>query len=170
MGAGIVEVVGPPGVGKSYVLKKLRFFRMRGTCNVLTGLVAVVLYYRKCRHSNACYLYMTRHIYERTARSAPVKIVDFLFWVVLALVCRILSRVKTVFLDFGFVSALRCFGEGALSRVLARLVGGVNVMLVFGQPRSRLKALLSHTDSNKRISVKVKSLYLDLVPQPAYGK
>jgi hypothetical protein len=170
MGAGIVEIVGPPGVGKSYVLKKLRVFRVRGTCNVLTGLLAVVLYYRKCRHSNVCYLYMAKHIYERTARSAAVKIVDFLFWVVLALVCRILSRVKTVFLDFGFVSALRCFGEGALSRVLARLVGSVNVMFVVGLPRSRLKALLYHTDTNKRISVKVKSLYLDLVQQPAYGK
>jgi hypothetical protein len=109
-------------------------------------------------------------VYERTARSVPVKIVDFLFMVVLALVCRILSRVKTVFLDFGFVNALRCFGEGARSRVLARLVGGVNVILVVGPPESRLKALLSHMDSNKRLSVKVKSLYLDLVPQPAYGK
>jgi hypothetical protein len=170
MGAGIVEVVGPPGVGKSYVLKKLRVFRVRGTCNVLAGLAAVILYYGKCRHSNACYLYMARHIYERTAHSAPVKIVDFLFWVVLALACRILSRVKTVFLDFGFVSALRCFGEGALSRVLARLIGGVNVLLVIGSPRSHLKALLYYMDSNKRISVKVKSLYLDLVPQLAYGK
>ena len=86
------------------------------------------------------------------------------------LLCRILSRVKTVFLDVSFVSALRCFGEGAFSRVLARLVGGVNVMFVVGLPRNRLKALLYHMDSDKRISVKVKSLYLDLVPQPAYGK
>jgi hypothetical protein len=170
MRASIVEVVGPPGVGKSYVLKKLQVFRVRGTCNVLAGLAAVILYYGKCRHNNACYLYMARHVYERTARSAPVKIVDFLFWVVLVLTCRILRRVKTIFLDFGFVSALRCFGEGALSRVLARLIGGVNVMLVFGPPRSHLKELLSHTDGNKRISVKVKSLYLDLVQQTAYGK
>jgi len=71
MGAGIVEVVGSPGVGKSYVLKKLRVFRVQGTCNVLAGLAAVILYYGKCRHNNACYLYMARHIYERTARSAP---------------------------------------------------------------------------------------------------
>ena len=126
-------------------MKKLRVFRVRGTCNVLAGLAAVILYYGKCRHNNACYLYMARHIYERTARSAPVKIVDFLFWVVLVLTFRILRRVKTVFLDFGFVSAFRCFGEGARSRVLARLVGGVNVMLVVGPSESRLKALLSHT-------------------------
>lgn len=79
------------------------------------------------------------------------------------LVCRILSRVKTVFLDFGFVSALRCFGEGARSRVLARLVGSVKVILVVGPPRSRLKALLYNIDSNRQISMKVKSFTLDLV-------
>jgi hypothetical protein len=95
--AAVVEVLGRPGVGKTYALKRLRVFRVRGTCNVLAGLAVIILFFRRCKRDNACYLILGRHIYEKSAPSLIVKVIDFFFWVTLTLLVKTFSLIKTIF-------------------------------------------------------------------------